>query len=199
VKHRRDKQLRISRVVLTLIGTLLLTFAAIGTLLATKRISHTGALDSHTPILNASGQQLFDNHQLAFQLGAVAVAVVLVTAGAMWVRNQIPPIAHQHDQPIANRNGELPGTNTVRGDALAHALAADLERPTFINRAQAEIRTDDNLIRLRLHVDDSAPLERILTSIEPAIDRVTHITHLEPRPHITTDLRLTQPPARRVY
>jgi hypothetical protein len=191
VKRIRNRQLRTSRTLLVITGSLLVALGALGLLLATEAIDQIGnPVDAQRALLNDNGRRLLSDHQLAFQIGALVVALVLIATGIVWLKNQIPPIRHQEDNEFDNPDPEHPGRNAVRGGALAHALEAHLETSEPVQRARAEFRTDDDLIRLRLDVDETVPLDEILNGIvNPAIDRITAVAELEQRPSVETDLR----------
>jgi len=160
MKRLRNRQLRTSRILLVVVGTVLLALGSFGLLLATKAIDRLGkSINADSSLLNESGRRLLADDRLAFQLGAVAVALVLIAIGIFWLRNQIPPIRHQDDNEFENPDPDHPGRNTVRGGALAQALEAHLELAEPVHRARAEFRTDADLIRLRLDVDETTPVE----------------------------------------
>jgi hypothetical protein len=191
VKRIRNRQLRTSRILLIITGSLLVALGVLGLLLATKTIDQiSNPVDAQRALLNDDGRRLLSDHQLAFQIGALVVALVLIVTGVVWLRNQIPPIRHQEDNDFDNPDPENPGRNIVRGGALAHALEAHLETSEPVQRARAEFRTNDDLIRLRLDVDETVPLEEILNGIvNPAIERITAVAELEHRPSVETDVR----------
>jgi hypothetical protein len=191
VKRIRNRQLRTSRTLLVVTGSLLVALGALGLLLATQAINRIGnPVDAQRALLNSDGRRLLSDHQLAFQIGAVVVALMLIATGIVWLKNQIPPTRHQEDNEFDNPDPENPGRNTVRGGALAHALEAHLESSGPVQRARAEFRTDDDLIRLRLDVDQTVPLDEILNGIvNPAVDRITAVAELGQRPSVETDLR----------
>jgi hypothetical protein len=191
MKRIRNRQLRTSRILLVVVGSVLLALGTLGVLLATQAIDRLGEpIDAESSLLNDSGRRLLGDDRLAFQLGAVAVALMLIAIGIFWLKNQIPPIRHQDDNEFKNPDPDHPGRNTVRGDALAHALEAHLELAEPVQRARAEFRTDADLVRLRLDVDETTPLDEILSGVvDPAIDRVTTVAELDQRPAVETDLR----------
>jgi hypothetical protein len=191
MKRIRDHQLATSRALLVIVGLILLAGAILAALLATKTIDRVGdSLDAHTAVLNAHGRRLFDDHQLAFQLAALTLGLLLVAVGLLWLRDQIPPHRHQEDTTVDNPDPDIAGQNTVGGGALAHALEQDLERSSHIQRARAELRPDEGLIRLRLDIDDESSVDEIVTAvIDPAVKRFATVAEFWTRPHVETDLR----------
>jgi hypothetical protein len=191
MKRIRNRQLTFSRTLLLVVGLILLGGAILVGLLATKIVDRYGeALDAHTAILNDHGYRLLKDHELLFQIGAVLVGAVLVTVGIVWLTNQIPPHRHHEDHVFDNPDPAIAGRNTVAGDALAHALEADLERSPAVERARVEFRTDADLVRLRLDVAEDVAVEDIMANVvTPAIDRITTVAELPARPQLQADLR----------
>jgi hypothetical protein len=191
MKRIRDRQLRTSRLFLVVTGGVLLAFATAAALLAGKVIDRVGdPLDAHTTLLNASGQRLLKAHQLAFQLGAVVVAIVFVSVGAAWLRQQIPAVRRQEDVPLDIGDAGIAGRNTIAGDALAHALESDLERSAFVARARAELRSGSEFVRIRLDVDEEASVDEIVaTVVDPAIARIVTVAELATTPRVVADIR----------
>jgi hypothetical protein len=200
VKRLRDNQLRSSRRLLVAVGLVLVVLAAFGAMLASKIVDRLAdPLDARTAVLNEHGRRLLDQHELAFQLGAAAVALVLITVGVMWLKNQIPPVRQRQDNRFENPDSEYPGRNTVSGGAVAHALEADLERSESVARARAEFRSERDLVRLRLDVDESTSVDDVLVSIvSPAIDRIATVAEFDRRPAVQTDLRPVELSRRRI-
>lgn len=191
MKRLRNRQLRASRGALAMTGLLLASSAVLGLLLSTNVIDSYGSwLDSDTPVLNRNARQFLNAHELWTRGVVVATGLLLIVIGTMWLRAQIPPIRHQENNHFENSDTDLAGSNTVTGRALARALETDLERSDLIDRARAEFRTDDNLLRLRLDIDDTASIDEILdTVVNPAVDRITIVAELGTQPTLQIDLR----------
>lgn len=200
MKRLRDTQLTVSRVLLTIVGLLLVALAVVAALLALGWVGSLGdPLDASTPLLNADGESLIDDNALWFQLGALAVGLLLLVVGIGWLMNQVPPLRAQHDDEVADPDARVAGSNVVAGGALARALEGDLERADAVERARVEARTDDGELRIRLDLDERADLERVLADVvDPAVDRLTRVAELPNRPDVRTDVRLVEGPARRV-
>jgi hypothetical protein len=54
---------------------------------------------------------------------------------------------------------------TRSAGALAHAFEQDLERSSHIRRARAELLPDEDLIRLRLDIDDDFSVDELVTTV----------------------------------
>lgn len=201
MKRIRNRQLRTSRTLLAFTGLVLLGISALGLLLSRGAVDRYGSgLDSDTSVLNRIGARYLDSHQLPVQGIVVAVGVLLIAIGAGWLRQQIPPTRHKEDNHFDNPDKELAGTNIVAGGALAHALEMDLERSDAIKRARAEFRTDDNLLRLRLDIDDTASIDTIMDAVVmPAIERITSVAELGTTPKLQIDLRPLSVTTQRVH
>ena len=196
-RRRREKQ-RATRALLTGTGVVLLAAAIVAMLLATKAIDHIGDVAAHRALLTPAGRRFLHRDELALQIGAVVVGVVLVGLGAVWLRNLIPPLPAQDDVEIENRDPNAAGTNTVRGGALASSLTADLEGHDSIQRARAEFQRESDVILLRLDVDDDAPIDTVLGAVASAVERIRHVAEMTREPTTETTLRFNEPAARRV-
>jgi hypothetical protein len=191
MKRIRDRQLRTSRALLVATGTILLVLAALAALLASKLVDRIGQpLDARTVLLNANGRRVLSEHQLGFQLGALAVGIVLIAVGLTWLRQQIPPIRRHEDTPLDGADGGVDGRNMIAGDALAHALERDLERSPHVARARAELQPGSEVVRLRLDVDEEVPVHEVITTVvDPAIGRVVTVAELSKPLRVETEVR----------
>lgn len=198
MNRRHQHQRRISRTLLTITGIVLIAIAAAGALLAATKIRHLGDLDARTSLLNGTGREFLNHHQLPLQLTGVAIGVGLILVGAIWLKNQIPPIPQQRDRHISHPDAEPDGSTTIRGDALANALTAHLESHPTIQNARCELRTDEDLILIRLDIPDTAPIDPILQHVHSSVDRLIRVAELTTEPTVETTLRPTGTPARRV-
>jgi hypothetical protein len=191
MKRIRNRQLAISRTFLIVVGAVLLAGAVIAGLLATGTVDHLGnALDSDTALLNADGLRLLYVHPRAFQFAVLGIGVLLIVVGIVWLKNQIPPHRRQEDHSVETQESEVAGRNTVAGGALAHALENDLARSPYVERARAEFRGEEGVVRLRLDIDDDSSADEIVhTVVAPAVDRVTTVAELPGRPSVQIDLR----------
>jgi hypothetical protein len=191
MKRIRNRQLAISRTFLIVVGAVLLAGAVIAGLLATEIVDRLGnALDAQTALLNADGLRLLYVHRLAFQFLALGIGVVLIVVGLVWLKNQIPPHRRQEDHSVETQVSDVAGRNTVAGGALAHALENDLARSPQVERARAELRGEEGIVRLRLDIDDGSSADEVLGAVvEPAIDRVATVAELPTRPDVQIDLR----------
>ncbi len=195
-----DRRLRGHRAALVVVGVLLAAVAVAGLLLSTEAIGGIGdSLDADTAVLNDDGLTFVIDHRFVLQLVGFVVGVVLVWIGLSWLRHQIPRTRRHQQDNVFETPEHTPGRNTVRGGALAMALEDDLERSRHIRRARAEFRTTDDLLRLRLDVDDDTDVATILrSSVDPAIDRITTVAELPRRPDVQIDLRPLEPAGDRV-
>ena len=191
MKRLRNRQVRASRIMLAATGLVLLALSSLARLLSTGAVDRYGSrLDSDTVVLNDDALRFFDAHRLGLQGIVFAGGVMAAALGVRWLLHQIPPIRHQEDNEFANPDSDLPGSNTVAGGALAHALEADLERSDAVTRARAEFRTGDNVLRLRLDVDEKANVDTLLDAVvTPAIERITHVAELGAALVVQIDLR----------
>jgi hypothetical protein len=194
MKRLRDRQLRASRGFLIATGIVLLGAAVIAALLAAKIVDDLGGpLDSHTALLNSTGMRLLRRHQLAFQSGAALISIVVIATGITWLRQQIPPMRHQHDTSLDIADPHTDGHNVIAGDALAQALEHDLVQSPLVARARAEIQTRSQLIRLRLDIDEATPVDCVIsTVVDPAVARIATVAELTAPLHIEADIRLVR-------
>ncbi len=201
MKRQRNRQLRVSRTLLIVVGLLLGGVAVVAGLLAAGTVERlSDQLDSDTVVLNEPGRTMLSDHELAFQLGAFGVGLVLVLVGWFWVAKQLPPRRHQQDATVSITDDPVEGTTTVNGDALATALVDDLERAEQIRRARVELRPGDEVARLRLDITDGTDVDELLASVvSPAIDRIVKVAELSPRPQLQLDLRPVGPGERVVH
>jgi hypothetical protein len=169
-------------------------------LLASKIADNlANALDADTALLSADGLRLLYVHRLAFQFLALGIGVLLIVVGLAWLKNQIPPHRRHEAHRVETQGSEVAGRNTVAGGALAHALENDLARSPQLERARAEVRGDEGMVRLRLDVDDDSSADEIVrTVVEPAVDRITTVAELPARPSVQIDLRPVSSSAGRV-
>ena len=79
-----------------------------------------------------------DEHQLAWQLGAAAVGLLLVILGLVWLRHQLPTRRHLHDTTL-DVHDDTPGTTIVDGRAFANAFEADVRRHPDVLDARADM------------------------------------------------------------
>jgi hypothetical protein len=191
MKRIRNRQLAVSRTFLIVVGAVLLAGAVIAGLLAAKAVDNLGnALDAETALLNADGLRLIYVHQLAFQFIVLGIGLLFIVVGLIWLKNQIPPHRRQEDHSVETQAPDVAGRNTVAGGALAHALENDVARSPHVERARAEFRGDEGVVRLRLDIDDDSSADEIVrTVVEPAVDRVTTVAELPTRPNVEIDLR----------
>ena len=172
MKRLRNRQLIRSRVLLFVVGVTLTAVGIVGLLLTADRVTQvTTWFDRRAPLLNSNLDQSLADHRLAYQLAALAVAVVCIVVGSWWLRSQIPPIRHHQDNEFPNNAADVAGRNVVAGGALAAAMEADLERHPEIDRARVELRPDDKLIRIRVSTADTLPVPELAHAV---IDPATH-------------------------
>jgi hypothetical protein len=180
------------RIALALIGALLTTAAVLALLVATGAIQSLGPyIDGDEPILNPRLDTAFDDHQLAWQLGAAAGGLLLVILGLVWLRHQLPTRRHLHDTTL-DVHDDTPGTTIVDGRAFANAFEADVSRHPDVLDARADMLLDHGVVRVRLTAADDVDLERLVTdAVQPAITRLTTVADLPapPRPEIDVRLR----------
>ncbi len=195
MKRLRNRQLDASRALLGVTGVIVLALAVAGLLLSTNAVTRiTRYAEADQPVLDPALRRLLTDHTLAAPLIGAAAGLLLVAVGLAWLRLQIPPIRRQDDVHPPNADAVHPGHNVARGRALARALEDDLEAAPPIRRAQAELRHDANLVRLRLDVADDAPTSGILDDVVlPAVDRLATVAGLPHRPDLQVDLRPVEP------
>jgi hypothetical protein len=195
MKRRRNRQLALQRVNLGILGTLITAAAVVGLLITSGTVRRlTDWVDGSAPLLNDAIDNSLESDAVWFQIGALAIGVLLVALGAMWLRRQIPPLRHQQSHDLPNTSDETPGTNIVDGAALAGALAADLERHPAIDRAVVEVRSDDNLVRLQIAAADTLPLAELHSSvITPAVQRASTVGEFDQQLTTQTDVRFIEP------
>ena len=203
MKRLRSRQLRVSRLLLVLVGLILVALSATGLLLSTESVDQLAdPLVPGTAVWNDAGQQLVREHQLAWQVGVLAVSVLLILIGISWLQQQIPPIRHHDDLdlpdaaiPVPARS-PVPGSSTLAGGAAAAAFEEDLASSRHIERARAEFH-DRGPLRIRLDVADDVAVDEVLDGVvAPAVDRLVRVCGLESRPELVIDLRPVAPPGR---
>jgi hypothetical protein len=154
----------------------------------------TDWVDGSGPVLNQAADRSLGSNAVLFQFAALTFGVLLVLAGATWLRRQVPPIRRHQSQTFANTSDDVDGTNTVDGGALATALAADLERHPAIERATVEVSADDGVVRLQISVADTLSLSDLQTSvITPAVQLASIVGEFEPPLSCQTDVRFVEP------
>lgn len=203
MKRLRNRQLRVSRVLLVLLGLILIAVSATGLVLSTESVDRLAdPLVPGTPVWNDAGQQLVRDHQLAWQVGILTVAVLLILVGVSWLQQQIPPIRHHDDLDLPEVTGPAPasspvsGSNTLAGGAAAAAFEEDLASSRHVERARAEFH-DRGPLRIRLDVADDVAVDEVLDEVvAPAVDRLVRVCGLRTRPELVIDLRPVAPPGR---
>jgi hypothetical protein len=179
------------RVALALLGALLLGGAVLALLVATGAIESLGSyVDRDGPLLNDQLDATLQDDELAWQLGTVAVGVVLVIFGLVWLRSQLPTRRHLHDSsiPVAD---DPPGGTLVDGRALANAFEADVQRHPDVLDARADMLLDRGVVRVRLTAADDVDVERLVNdAVHPAVTRLATVADLADRPAPEIDLRL---------
>lgn len=194
MKRQRSRQLTHQRVALGVLGAVLVALGVLGALMASSTIDRLSpwAVASE-PLLNEPLGDALADQEVVFQVAAVAVGVLLVLLGLVWLIRLIPARRHHQDQEFSNST-EVPGNNSVRGGALAGALERDLEAHDDIEEAVAEFLSEENVIRLSVTVFDSTPLEQLLNKvIEPAVARSAIVGEFPERPEVLTDVRFVEP------
>jgi hypothetical protein len=193
VKRDTRSTRRGDRIALGLIGALLTTAAVLALLIATGAIHSLGPyIDGDEPILNSRLDNALDDHQLAWQLGAAAVGLLLVILGLVWLRHQLPTRRHFHDTTL-DVHDDTPGTTIVGGRAFANAFEADVSRHPDVLDARADMLLDHGVVRVRLTAADDVDVERLVTdAVQPAISRLTTVANLATPPTPEIDVRLRQ-------
>jgi hypothetical protein len=192
VKRLRNRQLTRNRVLCFVVGAILLTVGVLGLLLTGDSVTRiTEWADRREPLLNGQLDQSIADHQLAFQLGALAVALICIVGGALWLRSQIPPLRRQQDNVFANHTDGIEGQNIIAGRALASAMKEELEEHPDVEHARVELRPEEELIRIRISAADSLPAgELARTVIDPATERAIRVGELPGELEVLTDVRL---------
>lgn len=199
MKRLRSRQLRSSRVMLTVLGLVLIAIGVAGLVLSFDAIDRLAdPLDADTAVWNDAGRALVEDNQRAWQLGVVGLGLLVVAIGLSWLARQIPPIRHHQDLELPEGDSGIAGTSTLAGAAVAEAFEQDLERSSCIERARVEFRRDGP-VRVRLDVVEDHPVDELLDElVTPAFDRLVRVGGIDPRPDLAIDLRLVAPPARSV-
>ena len=181
------------RIALALIGALLTTGAVLALLVSTGAIQTLGPyIDRDEPIFNPRLDTALDDHQLAWQLGAVAVGLLLAILGLAWLRHQLPTRRHLHETTL-DVHDDTPGTTTVEGRALANAFEADVRRHPDVLDARADMLLDRGVVRVRLTAADDVNVERVVSdAVQPAVARLTAVADLANQPKPEIDVRLRQ-------
>jgi hypothetical protein len=199
VKRLRNRQLTRNRVLLFIVGAILVGVGIAGLLLTGDAVTRiTDWADRTQPLLNADLDDAIADNELAFQLAALAIAIVCIGLGLWWLRSQIPPMRHHQDNVLTNRAGEVEGRNIVGGRALASAMEDDLEHHPAVDQARVELRPEDQLIRIRVSAADAFPVDELArTVIGPATERAVRVGELPGDLEVLTDVRLV-PESRRI-
>jgi hypothetical protein len=181
------------RIALALIGALLTTAAILALLVATGAIESLGPyVDRDEPILNPRLDTALDDHQLAWQLGTVAVGLLLVILGLVWLRHQLPTRRHLHDTTL-DVHDDTPGSTIVDGRALANAFEADVRRHPDVLDARADMLLDQGVVRVRLTAADDVDIERLVSdAVQPAVAHLTTVADLATPPKPEIDVRLRE-------
>lgn len=181
------------RIALALIGALLTTAAVLALLVATGAIQTLGPyIDRDEPIFNPRLDTALDDHQLAWQLGAVAVGLLLAILGLVWLRRQLPSRRHLHETTL-DVHDDTPGNTTVDGRAFANAFEADVRRHPDVLDARADMLLDRGVVRVRLTAADDVMVERVVSdAVQPAVARLTAVADLANQPKPEIDVRLRQ-------
>lgn len=180
------------RIALALIGAVLTTGAVLALLVATGANQTLGPyVDRDEPIFDARLATALEDHQLAWQLGAVGVGLLLTILGLVWLRHQLPSRRRLHDTSL-DVHDETPGHTTVDGRAFANAFEADVRRHPDVLDARADMLLDRGVVRVRLTAADDVDVERVVSdAVQPAVARLTAVADLadQPRPEIDVRLR----------
>ena len=165
---------------------------SLGLLLTSDTVTRiTDWADRREPLLNAELDQSIADNQLAYQLAALAFALICIVVGLLWLRSQIPPMRRQQDNVFANQTAEVEGRNIVAGRALASAMEDDLEHHAAVDQARVELRPEDQLIRISVSAADAMPVgELARTVIDPAAERAVRVGELPGELEVLTDVRL---------
>ena len=193
MKRRRNHQLGVQRFALGLLGLVLLAGGGAALLLTQEVVAQIGPwAQADEPLLVVELDQAIDADRIWYQLGAFGAGLALALVGLAWLRSQVPPRRIHQDQDLAPSSGDVEGSNSVRGGALAEALEADLARHPMVEKAVAEVRAEEGIVRLRLDVDDRLPAEELAAEVvDPAVGRSVTIVGTE-APQVLTDVRLVE-------
>jgi hypothetical protein len=191
VKRDLRSTRRGDRVALALLGALLLTGAVLALLVATGAIESLGSyIDRDEPLLNEQLDTTLQDDQMAWQLGTVAVGLLLLILGLVWLRRQLPTRRQLHDNRLAVAD-DTPGNTIVDGRALANAFEADVRRHPDVLDARADMLLDQGVVRVRLTAADDVDVQRLVSdAVHPAVTRLTTVADLTTRPTPQVDLRL---------
>jgi hypothetical protein len=103
-------------------------------------------------------------------------------------------VRHQEDLRLLSGEPTVPGVDVIRGGAWAQVLEDELERSEWVSHARCQFLSDHNVIRLRLDVAETIPVDELLsTVVDPAVDRLTAVASLPRRPPVQIDLRPVEP------
>jgi hypothetical protein len=193
VKRDTRTTRRGDRLALALVGLVLVAGAVLTLLLATGTIHRLGTLiDPDEPLLDRQLDRSLHDHQLWWQLGTLAVGLLLLILGLIWLRHQLPARRQLHDTTL-DVHDDTPGDTTLDGHAMANAFEADVRRHPDVLDARADMLLDEGVVRVRLTAADDVNIEQLVSgAIGPAVTRLTTVAGLpaEPTPHI--DIRLRQ-------
>jgi hypothetical protein len=192
VKRLRNRQLTRNRVLLFIVGTILVGAGIVGLLLTSDTVDSISSwADRQEPLLNPDLDQRIADNQLAFQLAALAFAIICIVLGLWWLRSQIPPMRHHQNNVFPNHAGEVEGRNIVGGRALASAMEDDIEHHPAVDHARVELRPEDQLVRVRVTAADAFPVDELArTVIGPATERAVRVGELPGDLEVLTDVRL---------
>ncbi|MFN7149896.1 MAG: hypothetical protein ACK4V6_10495 [Microthrixaceae bacterium] len=194
MKRRRNRQLHRQRVALGVTGAIVLAVGVAGLFVAFDVVEQlTTWAVADQPVLNEELTDATAGTPTVVAAAATAVGVLLVLLGLLWLRTQLLPRRRHEDVRLDDDTDGAAGINIVAGGALASALEDDLERHPDVLSATAEMRPDDELVRLRLVTAEQASADTLLTDvIGPAIERAVRVAQLEATPRVEVDLRLEE-------
>lgn len=191
MKRSRNRQLGRHRFALGLLGLLLVAGGVTTLLLGEAVVDGLGEwIDAEGVVLDDEADAAIRDDQRWFQLGAMGAGLVLIVLGLWWLRRQVPARRIHHDRDLPPSSGDVPGTNTVRGGALAEALEHELEADPRISGVVAEVRADDEKVRLTVSVGESLSANELDELIRPAVRRVGRVAQMDGDPEVLTDVRL---------
>ena len=177
MKRLRNRQLTRSRVLVFIVGVILAAVGVIGLLLSTDTVARiTKWADQSEPLLNADLDQSISDNRVAYQLGALAFAVVCIIVGFLWLRSQIPrpPPSSGQRVPEPHRRGrrsQRRRRRCARVGATRRPRDPPRRRPRHV-----ELRADDQLIRITLTANDTIPVADLAqTVIAPATERAIRV------------------------